>query len=245
MKFNLYHIDNNKQKIVVTGTTNGTFLGDTLEYKKCLPFLIAGELGWDLILTQDYVVNWNGGNAPEDVAIKTEGPDSFVFSNFGHGILTFKIPYLFELEENTFLWVKGPNNNPLSLDLYPTEGLVEADWFPSNFGIDYKILTKNKDILLKKDSAFCRLVPYPKNYIETFEPQYSTFKKNPGFFQTHIAYQQTNRFFFWSKYFLTAYMNGILGDEKVKNFVPKIKLTAPKEHSGDISKCPFHKLFKS
>jgi hypothetical protein len=245
MKFNLYHIDNCKQKIVVTGETNGSFLGDTLEYKKCLPFLIAGELGWDLILTEDYVINWNGGKAPQDISIKTEEKNPFIFSNFGNGILTFKIPYLIELEENTFLWVKGPNNNPLSTELYPTEGLVEADWFPSNFGIDYKILVKNKDIVLKKNSAFCRLVPYPKNYIEKFNPQYSLLKDNPTFFENHVAYQQTNRFFFWSKYFLTAYINGILGDEKVKNFVPKIKLTTPKDNSGDISKCPFHKFFKS
>ena len=245
MKFNIHFATNQTCQLVEPGKTNGAFLGSTEEYKKCLPFLIAGELGWDVILPYDYIINWNGGSSPEDIKITSEDTSEVLTSTgFGAGILTLRIPYFFELENDTFLWIKGPTNNPLSLDLFPTEGLVEADWFPGLISIDYKILVKNKDIVLKKNSAYCKLVPYPKNYIEKFQPKYLTLKENKPFLARQAIYQQVNRMFPWMKNFLTCYFNGILGDKKVENFVPKIKLSKPTRNEKKESKCPFHRLLK-
>jgi hypothetical protein len=241
-KFTFYYDNSkNKQQLVVTGKMDTACLEGDTEHKKCLPLKIAGELGWDIILPDTYKISWNGGNSPKDIEITTSQKTDFISSSLGYGIITFKIPYLFELEKDTFIWIKGPSNNPVSLDLYALEGVVEADWFPSHITMNYKVVSKNKEIILEKGKPYCRLIPYPKNYIEEFIPQYEEMEKNENFSKKYMNYNYVNRFLPFSKSYLTSYIKGMLGKEKVVN-VPKIRLSLPKETFKEISKCPLHKL---
>lgn len=243
-KFLLYSTEENyNNENVKIGKTDSSFLGKDNEHQKCLPFKIAGELGWDLTLPESYEIYWNGGDNKKDITIKAPNKTDFISSSLGYGIITFKIPYLFQLEKDTFLWIKGGGNNPLSLDLYACEGVVEADWFPSHITMNYKIVTKDKWISLDKGKSYCRLVPYPKNYIENFIPTHSNMKEDKSFFKRYITYNHYNRFIPFAKTYLTSYIKGMIGKEKVKN-VPKIKLSSFTEAPSKQSKCPFHKLFK-
>lgn len=243
MKFNIYHNNKNNFSLVEAGVLNASFLEEKNNYKRCTPFRIAGELGWDIVLPHDYVINWNGGEDKTAISIKSEDKENFIFSTFGHGILTIQIPYLFELEKNTFLWVKGPNNHPLSMDMYPCEGVVEADWYPSVISIDYKIVSKNVDIFLKKGSPYCRILPYPKHYIEKFNPIYKTLNEDPEFKDKRNAYDMANKFFPFSEYFLRCYENGIVGNTE-HDHIPKINLNLPENEKDVAKKCPFHKMLK-
>jgi hypothetical protein len=238
MKFDVYFDDADQTTQIAPGNLGCSFLG-TDSYKKCLPFNIAGQLGWDIKLPHDYIVYWNGGEKPEDLKVISKTKEPQLFSKFGYGILTITIPYLFELEENTFLWIKGPTNNPLSTLLYPCEGVVEADWFPGQLAIDYKVLIKNTEIELKKDSPYCRILPYPKFYIEQFKPTYKDLNTAKRFNEKLSLYNLYDKFLAFSKFFLKSYNNGMLGTKKMNN-VPKIKLTSPDKEK--INKCPFHKV---
>jgi hypothetical protein len=237
--FTLYLENKNTERLVAVGKTDPSFLGNDRDHKKCLPFKVAGEMGWDILLPETYEVYWNGGDLPSDIKITTEKHTDFISSTLGNGILTFKIPYLFELEEETFLWIKGGGNCPLSIDLYPCEGVVEADWFPGHITMNYKFITREKQIVLKKGTPYCRLLPYPKNYIESFNLEYATVESSANFKSKYLGYN----FFNQTSHFFKAYIKGMLGREKVKN-IPRIILSTPKEKIGEISKCPMTKLFK-
>jgi hypothetical protein len=245
-KLNIYFEQSNLQKeLVIPGEENFSFLGDgESNHKKCLPIKIASQLGWDMLMPETIKVIWNGGNKPGDIKIIGENNTAypnFVCSQMGYGILTITIPYLFEVEDGNFLWFRGCTNNPISPYLFPIEGLVEYDWFPSNVTMNFKITIPNVEIVMPIGAPYCRVLPYPKKYIEEFKPVYSEFSGSELSYKW-ITYNMANKFMASAKNFLMCYSRGIFGDTKINN-VKKIKLDKPNK-SNDISKCPFHKLFK-
>lgn len=238
-KFNLYP-DTPSEPIIHAGISNFSFLGSGEEqHRNCAPIRVAGELGWDLKVPETIVVRWDGSANKRGMTFsKPENPRNIDFAScgMGYGILTLKIPCLFDLEPGNFLWFKGPTNNPLSMDLMPIEGVVECDWFPSHITMNYKVLQPNKDIVLEKGSSYCRVLPYPKNYIETFFPEVRAINEDTTFGRRYENYNLWNRFMFGAKQFMRSYVLGYSGDEKVNN-VPKIRLQPLSPHP----KCPFAK----
>jgi hypothetical protein len=223
------------------GRSDFSFLGEgEKKHKDCLPVKIAGELGWDMRLPEDFTLRWDGGYSSKAITIsKAKNPENWdtISSSMGYGIISFKIPYLFDIEPGNFLWIKAPTNNPLSLDLYPTEGVVESDWFPGHITMNYRVTTPNVDIHLSEGKSYCRVVPYPKNYIETFSPQWQSMEDNPEFARRYENYTVWNRFMIGAKQFMRSYMLGFIGDTPVEN-TKKILLSKPAEGK----RCPFHNI---
>ena len=66
--------------------------------KRCLPLLMANQAGWHLLNDQEVTVEWDGGSdlASLDVRFPGEAPRrQIAVSHFGHGIVTWHVPYLF------------------------------------------------------------------------------------------------------------------------------------------------------
>ncbi|MCP3904362.1 MAG: hypothetical protein GY715_12095 [Planctomycetes bacterium] len=63
---------------------------------RCLPLVIANQLGWDVLCPFAFTATWDGTDAPEGITIDfTSEPSDLVQAHFGHGVLTFSIGYLF------------------------------------------------------------------------------------------------------------------------------------------------------
>jgi hypothetical protein len=245
-KLDIYYDDGREHvKGINPGVADFNFLGSgETAHRKCLPIKIAGSMGWDLIMPETFTVRWDGGNNKSSINIlKPNNKEyyDFVTSSLGYGILTIRIPYTFEIEKDNFLWFKGPTNNPLSLDLYPMEGLVENDWFAAHITMNYRITSPDVDIILEKGKSYCRIVPYPKNYIEEFQPSYREMSYSESFAKRAMRYVFADKFNFRSKMHLKSYISGFTGEEFVDN-IKRVNLNTPKQ--SNASKCPFHKLFK-
>lgn len=135
---------------------------------QCLPLVSANNLGWWVLNSQDIKVKWNGGAQKKDIRIidntKTKNYN-LVASHFGSGILTFNIPILFETPPGWGLMVGGPSN--MFIDgLFPLEGIVETNWSPFTFTMNYKITRPNHKIIIPFKWPICRLVPIPLNLNE-------------------------------------------------------------------------------
>src|SRR5437016_3513128 len=91
---------------------------------RCLPLLVANEAGWVLLNEQGFTAEWSGGETIYDLTVSYPGakPGFPAVSNFGHGILTFLIPYLFRTPEGWDLLVRGPANLPRD-GIAPLDGL--------------------------------------------------------------------------------------------------------------------------
>ena len=64
---------------------------------RCLPLLMANQAGWFVLSGHDVRVTWSGGPELNAVTIEMLGgpPPGPALSHFGHGILTWTLPWLF------------------------------------------------------------------------------------------------------------------------------------------------------
>ena len=104
---------------------------------RCLPLNVANEAGWMVLNPREVEVTWNGNARQDGLRVKFfDGPPtSDVLSMFGHGIVTWRIPYLFRTPPGYNLLVRGPANI-FKEAASPLEGLVESDWAVTSFTIE-------------------------------------------------------------------------------------------------------------
>ena len=137
----------------------------------CKPLVAANSLGWWILNNQELEIEWNGGNKIDDLKIKdyTEGKYyNLASSHFGGGILSFNLGFLFKTPPGWGLLVGGPSN--IFIDgLAPLEGIVETNWSPFTFTMNYKITRSNWAIRLPKYHPICRIVPIALNLNEKTE----------------------------------------------------------------------------
>lgn len=104
---------------------------------RCLPLLIANQAGWFLLSAHSLRVTWNGGDDLDAVKVEhlAGDPPFPALTHFGHGIVTFNVPYLFRTPPGYNLLVRGPSNWPKD-GASALEGLVETDWSSATFTIN-------------------------------------------------------------------------------------------------------------
>jgi hypothetical protein len=147
---------------------------------RCLPIVIANQAGWVIASPCKISARWNGGPDPSDLRLRFPGsPDeNRIKSHFGHGILTFTLPYLFRTPPGINLWVKGPSNS-FKDGIHPLEGIVEADWSVSTFTMNWKLTRSNRTIRFDQGEPICMIVPIPRNLLESLEPTITSIQTEP------------------------------------------------------------------
>ena len=51
----------------------------------------------------------------------------------------------------------------------PLEGIIETDWAPFTFTMNWRFTRKRTWVTFEKDEPICRLVPIPRQYAEQFK----------------------------------------------------------------------------
>lgn len=147
---------------------------------KCLPLLAANQMGYTILSPTDFAVVWDGKSSTDSLKIIVED-DKFaphIVSHFGHGILTFKLPYIFRTTSEIGIFVRGATNfwieGAVALD-----GFVETDWSNYSFTMNWKVITPNKIIPFNKGDPICMIIPYPTRLLESIEVKYASFIDAP------------------------------------------------------------------
>jgi hypothetical protein len=138
---------------------------------RCLPLLIANQAGWFILNTHELRVTWNGGDEIEDLKL-TFGSDQMPYpatSHFGHGILTWHIPYLFRTPPGYQLLARGPSNWPKD-GISALEGIVETDWASATFTMNWKMTRPRATVTFAVGEPICMVVPVRCDTLESFEP---------------------------------------------------------------------------
>ena len=148
---------------------------------RCLPLQIANSYGWQLLSPYSFEVNYRGGVTPGDIRISLPNDisesDSFVETHFGHGVLTFRTGYIFRTQPGWQLLISGPKNHPKDT-IYPLDGLIESDWLPYPFTVNWQF-TRPGRIRFEKNEPFCQLVPVLQHALEWIEPEIVDIRRNP------------------------------------------------------------------
>ena len=158
---------------------------------KCLSMVVANQAGWFVLNPHALEVTWNG--LPDQDALQkrqlTPGTPCIAESHFGHGILTWRIPFLFRTPPEFDLLVRGPANSPKA-DVCALEGLVETDWSIATFTMNWKLTRPHTVVHFAQDEPISMLVPQRKHDLERFAPSAGPLESNPDLAQRYRAWQE-------------------------------------------------------
>lgn len=148
---------------------------------RCLPLSMANGHGWEVATRCAVDAWWDGGAGVDAVKVSVEGevdPASAPSSMFGQGVLTFHVAGLFRTPPGWNLWVGGPPNQGKD-GIAPLSGLVETDWSPFTFTMNWRFTRPNHKIRFEADEPFAFLFPIERAALERFEPRFAPLESAP------------------------------------------------------------------
>ena len=147
---------------------------------RCLPLNIANAHGWEILSPTGFTAGWNGLAGLDAVLIGADaGATAPAVSHFGHGILTFHIPALFRTEPGYDLMVQAPINRPKD-GIYGLSGVVETDWAPFSFTMNWVFTRPNILLRFEKNEPICHIFPVKRGEIEALSPEVRALSSDPA-----------------------------------------------------------------
>jgi hypothetical protein len=158
---------------------------------RCLPLLAGNEFGWFLLNERALSVEWSGGPASGDLVVSYDStpPPARATSIFGHGIVTWRLPYLFRTPPGWDLLVRGPTNWPKD-GVVGLDAVVETDWALATFTMNWK-LTRPGSVRFEDGEPFCMLVPQRRHDLESFQPAIRQVSHEPHVEEEWAAFERS------------------------------------------------------
>ena len=139
---------------------------------RCLPLTMANTTGWEILCPVGFTAEWNGGKLKEDLVLRPDRPHpdfhDWVKSHFTHGVITFHAGYLFRSPPGWDMVAQGPPNW-IKDGIQPLVGLVETDWLPFPFTMNW-MLTRPGRVRFEKGEPFCFFTLTPHRALEEVQP---------------------------------------------------------------------------
>ncbi len=163
---------------------------------RCLPLTMANSTGWELLCPFQVDIRWNGGSDIKDLTISSsevEKPEEFVQSHFSGGIVTFHTNYIFRTPPGWAVWCGGPPNWPKH-GVYPLSGLVETDWLPFPFTMNWQ-MTKPGKVRFEKDEPYCFITLSEHRRLEQVQPKIKSLAGNHKLKSDYKAWGESRKDF--------------------------------------------------
>jgi hypothetical protein len=184
---------------LVPGRTDRVWMDETgnrFAYR-CLPLVIANSMGWEALCPAGLEAEWNGGNSLKDIVVEVDDPQwaegRLACSHFGHGVLTFNLQYVVRTDPGIGIWVRGAPNW-LKDGIAPLEGVVETDWLPFTFTMNW-MFTRPGRVSFRKDEPFCFLTPIEYRSLEEYRPEIVMLDESPELQQHYEAWSEQRQAF--------------------------------------------------
>jgi hypothetical protein len=149
---------------------------------RCLPLNIANAHGWEILSPCGFEAEWNGGPAVSDVVVRPdEGArqEQVPVALFGHGTVTFHVEGLFRTPPGYNLWISGPPNSAKD-GIAPLNGIVETDWSPFTFTMNWRFTRPHHPIRFEANEPFCFFFPLERGLIESVSPRILPMEEDEG-----------------------------------------------------------------
>jgi hypothetical protein len=153
--------------------------GERFAYR-CLPLNIANAHGWEILSPSGFSAVWNGSDDLAAINIQFDDGNAqrVAISHFGHGTLTFHISCLFRTEPGWDLMAQGPINRPKD-GIAPLSGIIETDWAPYTFTMNWLFTQPEVDVRFEKDEPFCHIFPVQRGLLASIEPEIKEISSEP------------------------------------------------------------------
>jgi len=209
---------------------------------RCLPLVMANSTGWEILSPCAFTATWTGGPAITDIRIDCDDDfpyvDRVATSHFTMGVLTFHTSYLFKTEPGWDLWVGGAPNY-VKDGIQPLTGIVESDWLPFPFTMNWKF-TRPGMVSFKKDEPFCFIMPVPHASVDQFEPIVKSIDDDPALKDEYLAWHASRTGFLqgldardpetvrqgWQRHYFKGQSVG--AEQKADSHINRRRLKAPR-----------------
>ena len=162
---------------------------------RCLPLNIANAHGWEFLSPCSFSARWNGGDGSGAVDIRCSSSATVrPTSIFGHGVLTFHVHGLFRTEPGWNLFVGGSPNHPKD-GIYPLSGIIETDWSPYSFTMNWRFTRADHWISFDEGEPFCFVFPVQRGVLEQSQPEIHDLASNPALQADHQKWSAERRYF--------------------------------------------------
>jgi hypothetical protein len=236
---------------------------------RCLPLNIANAHGWEVLSPCTFDAIWNGEAGVDAITIRPEtgaSPERLPVSLFGHGIMTFHIEGIFRTPDGWDLWVGGSPNRAKD-GIAPLTGVVETDWSPFTFTMNWRFTRPEHWIHFDAMEPVCFFFPVERAAIEAFVPKFEPLESDPATMERFQAWSRARDEFHermasspprtpadrWQKHYYRGVDAG--GQSLTKNHRAKLRLkrfdastspqvpTAPAEDAGPrpAAQAPAHR----
>jgi hypothetical protein len=164
---------------------------------RCLPLDIANAHGWEVLSPCTFAARWWGGPGTEQVEIRLSpgsNPEMAPVSLFGQGVLTFHIAGLFRTPPGWNLWVGGSPNRPKEW-IYPLTGVVETDWAPYTFTMNWRFMRAYRWVHFEAGEPICFFFPVQRGYLEQVTPRFVAMEAAPEVLEQFKAWSESRNDF--------------------------------------------------
>jgi hypothetical protein len=150
---------------------------------RCLPLIAANQAGWIVRCPANFTATWSGKIDNYGIRLAYAGDSAHLtataLSHFGSGVLTFVLPWLFRTPPGIGLLVRGPTNE-LKDNAVALDGVVETDWSPYTFTMNWKLVRPEVPVQFKKGDAVCMLQPFALDLLERFDCSFESYDALPA-----------------------------------------------------------------
>lgn len=162
---------------------------------RCLPLNIANSHGWQVRLRSGFRVRVIGEPGREELEFQYDEPEyPPAGSHFGMGTVTFHIPALITTPPGVSLYVTGPVNQTKP-GVAPLSAIVETDWLPFTFTMNWRMYIRDRWIRFDKGEPFCMFFPVRLSDIETYDVEIGDLADDPELQAQLDAYSQNRQKF--------------------------------------------------
>jgi len=135
---------------------------------KCLPMSAANVNGWELILQQDVVVQWDGGNTTPRVLEGEFLHGRPVIIPSIIGIMSFATGWAINTEEGYDTWITGSPNYFVD-GAAPLSATIPSSWWPDEFNMNWKITKIGEPVKFEAGMPFMFFNIYKNDLLENTE----------------------------------------------------------------------------
>lgn len=139
---------------------------------RCLPLAIANAHGWEVLSPCGFAARWNGGMGVNDVEVRVDPgatPRQAPVSLFGQATVTFHVEGLIRTSPGWNLWVGG-SPNAAKDGIAPLGAVIETDWSPYSFTMNWRFTRPNEWVRFEEDEPFCFFFPVQRGVLDGVTP---------------------------------------------------------------------------
>lgn len=149
---------------------------------RCLPLVAANQAGWVVRCPANLTAVWSGRPDNRGVRVSYDADcarfEGIAISHFGSGVLTFVLPWLFRTSPGYGLLLRGMTND-VKDNAIPLDGVVETDWSPYTFTMNWKLVRGDVPVRFAKGDAVCMIQPFRLDLLEQFDCSFVPFAQAP------------------------------------------------------------------